>query len=784
MFCLLSFSGSDAKGGGAVMRRVLVWNVIWFLLGIAAAVFLSADWIAVFLAMLLAVLVKGLAGREKHFLLLLCMCLSFLAGAMETELVSIRQNLFLKRYEEQYVYLYGKVTEEPDAVENKTTLTVTCRYLELDGVRYGGGETVLVSVDHPKQTWHYGDVVSAEGLIYAPRDQMNEKGFSYAAYLRTKGIAALMYCEDESVKFYHNEAGLPWKAKNFVLRQIDRFIPGEAGAVLKGITLGDKSDFTPEMKTMFSRAGISHIVVVSGMHMSILMLFVMYVCKRCGLKKRTRAVAAAVVVFCFMCMVGFTPSVLRAGITCIMAMLALLLRRKKDFLTTMAVAAAAVVLLNPYSLFNISFQLSFAATIGIVYLAEPVKKAVAFLPDAIAEIVAMSIAANIATLPITVWYFSDVSLVAVLSNVIVVPFVNVLFIGTFLLAVIGGIFPPFGYFPGYVLGEVTRWVLLAVEKTAAWKLATVTVPQPAMILNLYYYAAVYALWSLTEHRYEKAMKVLLCCVAAMTMSFCLVQYWTADAVRIEFINVGQGDSCMVRMPNRHYILIDTGNAGNGSTNNVVDYLKKRGVYTLDCVYISHADADHSGGLEELLNHIRVKKVAVPQLNIRSTDMEKLVQNVIRHGVKVELVSAGDSYGVEDFRIQALWPIPLSGNNNEVNDNNLSMVLRLCYRDNAALFMGDMGEYAEEMLVHTKADLHCDILKVAHHGSKTGTSEALLEKAQPRYSIISVGTNAYGHPAEEVLERLEKCGSTVIRTDESGNIIFGLNRIGRLVRKNG
>lgn len=766
------------------MRRVLVWNVIWFLLGIVAAVWISAGWIAVFLAMLLVVLVKGLAGREKHFLLLLCMCLSFLAGAMETELFSIRQSLFLKQYEEQYVYLYGKITDEPNVEEDKTTLTVTCRYVESDGKRQDRRETVLVSVERPKQAWHYGDVVSAEGIVYCPRGRMNDKGFSYEGYLRTKGIAALMYCEEDVIKVYHNEAGLPWKAKNFVLRQIDRFIPGEAGAVLKGITLGDKSDFTPEMKTMFARAGISHIVVVSGMHMSILMLFVMYVCKRCGMKKRTRAIAASVVIFCFMCMVGFTPSVLRAGITCIMAMLALLLRRKKDFLTTMAVAAAVVVLLNPYSLFNISFQLSFAATIGIVYLAEPVKKAVGFLPDMIAEIVAMSIAANITTLPITVWYFGDVSLVAVLANVIAVPFVNILFIGTFLLALVGGIFPPLGYFPGYVLGEVTRWVLLAVKKIASWKFAAVTIPQPSMLLNLYYYVAVYAVWMLTEHRHEKAMKVLLCCTAAMAMSFCVVQYWTADAVRIEFINVGQGDSCMVRMPNRHYILIDVGSEGNGNTNNVVDYLKKRGIYTLDCVYISHADRDHSGGLEEVLNHVRVKKVAVPQLNIRSTDMEKLVQNVIRHGVKVELVSAGDSYHAEELQIQALWPIPLSGNSNEANDNNLSMVLRLCYGENVALFMGDLGEYAEEMLLHTDADLRCDILKVAHHGSKTGTSEKLLEKTKPRYSVISVGTNSYGHPAEEVLERLEKCGSVVIRTDESGNIIFGLNRAGRLVRKNG
>ncbi len=760
------------------MRRVLLWNVLLFLLGILAAVYISADWLICFFWISLVVLVKGLFGRERHFLLLLCMCLSFLAGGLGVEWISVRQTEFLEQYQDNYVYIYGKVVNDPDVNEDNTKLTVKCSYVELDGEKYGTGEKVLVSVSDGEKQWRYGDIVSVEGVVYQPIGQMNDKGFSYASYLRAHGVAATMYCEEEQVRVYRNEAGWPWKIKNFVLGKIDQFVPGDAGALLKGITLGDKSSFTPEMKTMFARAGISHIVVVSGMHMSILMLFVMYVCKRLRLKKWARAIAATVVVFFFMCMVGFTPSVLRAGITCIVAMLAILLRRKKDFLTTMAVAAAAVTLLNPYSLFDVSFQLSFAATLGIVYLANPIKKLIDFLPDMLAEIIAMSVAANIATLPIVVWYFSDVSVIAVLTNVIVVPFVNILFIGTFFMAALGGIFPPIGNVLGFLLGTLANMILYLVEQLAALPYATISLPQPPMIVNVYYYAIVFAIWMLTERRRVTEMKLLLCCTIALMVSFCLVQYWTADTVRLEFINVGQGDSCMVRMPNRHYILIDTGEKGNGSTNNVVDYLKKRGIYTLDCIYISHADSDHSGGLEEVLNSVKVKKVAVPQMNIRSEDMEELIQMVTQKGVPVEMVSAGDYYQVENMEIRALWPVPVSGSN-LATDNNLSMVLKISYQGNVALFMGDMGGEAEEMLVHSGTELRCNILKVSHHGSKTATGDAMLDVAAPQYSMISVGKNSYGHPDPDVMSRLENHKSEILRTDILGNIVFSLNRSGRL-----
>lgn len=761
------------------MRRALLWNVILFLLGILASVYLAADFLTLFAMLLLVVLVKGLLGRERRFILLLCMCLSFLVGGLEVEWQSVRKMEFLKLYQENYVYIYGKIVNEPDIGTDHTKLTVKCSYVELEGKKHQTREKVLVSVEAGEKQWRYGDVLSVEGIISRPLGQMNEKGFSYESYLRAHGIAATMYCEEEQIRVYQNEAGLPWKVKTFVLGQIDRFVPGDAGALLKGIALGDKSSFTPEMKDIFARAGISHIVVVSGMHMSILMLFVMYVCKRFGLKKRARGVAAAAVVVFFMCMVGFTPSVLRAGITCIIAMLAILLRRKKDFLTTMATAAAVVAIINPYSLFDVSFQLSFAATLGIVYLANPIKKLIDFLPDMLAEIIAMSVAANIATLPIIVWFFSDVSTISVVTNVLVVPLLNILFIGTFFMAALGGIFPPLGSLMGYFLGGMAKMILYIAERLAALPYATVALPRPPMMFNVYYYAALYAVWMLTERRRVQEMKLLLCCTAALALSLCVLQYWTAETVRMEFINVGQGDSCMVRLPNRHHILIDTGEKGNGTTNNVVDYLKKRGIYTLDCIYISHADSDHSGGLEEILGSIKVKKIAVPQLNIRSKDMEELIQMAIRQGVPVELVSAGDSYKVEDMEIKALWPVPISGNSNVANDNNLSMVLQITYQENTALFMGDLEEEAEEMLVHTEAVPVCDILKVAHHGSKTGTGNTLLDKTNPQYSVVSVGKNSYGHPASEVLERLKNHGSEILRTDVLGNIVFRFNRSGQM-----
>ncbi len=392
---------------------------------------------------------------------------------------------------------------------------------------------------------------------------------------------------------------------------------------------------------------------------------------------------------------------------------------------------------------------------------------------------AMSVAANIATLPVVVWYFSDVSLVAVLSNILVVPFVNFLFIGSFFLALAGSIFPPVAIALGFLMGTLSNMILAAVRQIASFSYATIALPRPHTMVMVYYYLAVYSLWMLSQRKKVLEMKVLLSCVCFLAVSFCVIQYWNTDALRLEFINVGQGDSCMVRLPNRRHILIDTGEKGTGTTNNVVDYLKKRGIYTLDCVFISHADSDHSGGLAEVLDNIHVKKVALPELNIRSGDMEKLIQMIQQYQIPIDFVSAGDSYQIEELEIKALWPIALSGSSSLVTDNNLSMVLRMTYQDITAMFMGDLGGEAEEMLVHSGTPLLCTILKVSHHGSSTGTGEAFLNAAWPKYSVISVGENNYGHPDSEVVGRLESHGSQILRTDVLGNIVFHIDRKGEL-----
>lgn len=241
----------------------------------------------------------------------------------------------------------------------------------------------------------------------------------------------------------------------------------------------------------------------------------------------------------------------------------------------------------------------------------------------------------------------------------------------------------------------------------------------------------------------------------------------SDKLRVSYIDVGQGDSILIQIPNGKNVLIDAGDNDQGEK--VVSYLNKQGVKRLDVAIWTHPHADHIGGADTVTRAFEIGQVVMPKQTSTTESYRSLIKAISQKGLKITEAKAGVILDLGP-EVKAELLAPNSGSYEEVN--NYSAVLRLTYGNTTFLFTGDAQSESEKEMIKTGQDLKADVLKIGHHGSLTSTTSAFLNKVQPKYAVISVGKdNDYGHPAESIVTRLNKAGVNVYRTDESGTLVF-------------
>ncbi|MBQ7344512.1 MAG: DNA internalization-related competence protein ComEC/Rec2 [Oscillospiraceae bacterium] len=653
---------------------------------------------------------------------------------------------------------YSYETDYGQAVEGKLTLEGK----EYPALIYLNGQEALSP----------GDEIRGSFRLRLTRDGAQE-----ATYHRGNGIIFLAYQKSETA-VTEKETDL-WRHLPAVLRRtlterIDAFFPEDTAFFAKALLLGDRSGVDYETNTAFKLSGISHVIAVSGLHVSILFSLVYLFTLR---RRISTALIGIPVMILFAAVAGFTPSITRACIMQILMMVALLFNREYDPPTALSFSALVMLVVDPLVCTSVSFQLSVGCMAGIFLFSERIKgwiDGATFWKDWkgkqfrvrirswLSSGISVTVSAMFFTTPLVAYYFGAVSIVGIVTNLLTLWVISSIFYGIMLVCLVSFFWGWAATAIAWIISWPIRYVLVVSKLLAGIPLSAVYTSSIYIVLWL---VLCYGLLMIFLISKDRQPHVLICC-GVLGLCVALGLSWMEplmDRCRITVLDVGQGQCVLLQADGRSYLVDCGGDSDTASADLAAETLLSQGITHLDGVIVTHYDRDHAGGVAYLLSRVPADTVYLPD----AVDDSEILDQLLPYCGGAEIFIRRDltlSWADNELTVYA----PLSSTSS--NESGLSVLFRA--EDHDILITGDMDALGEKLLVYQKQIPQVSVLVAGHHGSKSSTSEALLEATRPEYVFISVGEdNHYGHPNEVVLERLEAFGCTVYRTDENGTIIF-------------
>ncbi len=621
-----------------------------------------------------------------------------------------------------------------------------------------------------------GAVVDLSGTTACFDTPKNEGAVDLRAYYAASNI--VFYLKDAKLK-HLQKAGFSLTACFRKLREalsarVDAFALPE-GAILKAILFGDKTGLGPAEKKIYQEGGISHVMAISGLHISVLAAVCTLLMKLCGCGKKAILLGNTLFLFAFALFCGWTPSVARSVFMYGAAALAALSGRKNDLPTTLSASFVAYACLYPAAVRQASMLLSYGAVTAIwLYLqltrrlrGASAKQAGRLRWLCFSRLLApfsLGLFLNLLLLPVTLYFFYSCSLLSVFVNLYVIAMMTPLFVLGLAALAVSFFYPPLAgllfRICGLILESFSQTASFAAYRLGGFRIAG----KPHWFLVIGFYlvlAAVLFFLPVIKRKYLLLLPVVL--------SVFLLFFHPAKN-RLTMLYVGQGECSIMESKSGKVLMFDCGSSDEDALfqYTVEPYLKSRGIGRVDCVFLSHSDADHINGIEQYLEEenrsIRIGTIVItPQMAQEEKICKEFLPKAQKAGIPVQQMRAGDSLLLKDIKIRCLFP-DSGWKSTDVNAG--SMILSVAAGGLRFLFTGDATAEAEAKIPRAAAD----VLKVAHHGSKTSTSAALLAQLHPKAALISCGIdNAYGHPHREVLERLKAAGTQAFVTAGCGQI---------------
>jgi len=645
-------------------------------------------------------------------------------------------------------------------------------------VTLGEGSTkVQVYADADALDFRPGDKVYGR-LRLSPSDFLRGESVDY---YQAKGIFLIGYVQ-EGLTLLDRPSSPPvtaWPqyAAKALKDAVRRSVPADVSGFIAALLTGDKSDLPTGLSSAFRRSGISHVVAVSGLHISFLAgLLALFL----GRRGKAATAATLLVIFFFAALAGNSPSALRSAFMWGILSIAPLVDREDDKPTTLSAVLIVLLIQCPYAAASVSLQLSFAAVAGIYLITGPLcarwmkaipkwrgplgklaRKVLSFC----AATVSVTLGALLFTTPLAAIHFHSVSLMGPVTNLLTLWAVSGAFLVGLVTALVGVWLPGLANILGWVTAWPARWVVLVAKAISRLPFAALSLLSGYMVLWFLVAYGVVLLWVFSKPRPRPVIPI-----AALVFTLCpalIVNAWPArtGALTVAALDVGQGASTLFYSQG-HAVLVDCGgNSFDDPGDVAADYLQSLGSSHLDALVLTHYHADHANGVPELLERLDVSLLIAPDIEPDDPLRQEIVSLAEEHGCEVDLLAGDSTISFGGASLSLFEPLGDGGS----NESGLSV---LCTAgDFDVLVTGDMNDVVERRLVKYKALPDIELLAVGHHGSKTSTSEELLLAATPETAVISSGYNSYGHPAPETLERLGAAGCDIYLTKDMGTVTF-------------
>jgi competence protein ComEC len=773
--------------------------VILFAAGIILAAWISLSPICLFILTVILVIISAILlwiDRWKIIAEISLQCAVILLGIF---LQTLQRSNFSSReldprINDEPMILFGAIDSEPAQQERRMSCVVRADSIIRQGKIERDSRRVMIMLrfekkDRYKEEIEFGKKIEMHGTLEPFPFQRNPGEFDYGKYLALNDIQGIVTVKGlDNVQVGKEVDGNSFQVWTYSVQKalyhvIDRLHSPRHASFLKGIIFGYRADIPADVKQSFMDTGTIHILAVSGSNVAFVAFIFFSILGFFRLPRKAVGGVAILGLIAYMLLTGSSASVVRATIMAIVLLCGTLFERKADIYNSISVAALILLFWNTNTLFDVGFQLSFAAVISIVYFYPRLESLIKKIPDrfeeikavdAVLKLFAVSLAAQLGTVPFTAYYFGRVSIISLVANIPVVPISG---LNTFIGAAEIMFYPISPWIARLyaVVNNFLVWFLLGfVKQAASVPFAYLEAWHFSAVFVIGYYILVIGIFNLNLPRVRAWLLIIVLTLSNYVL-YSNIWFLTHPKCITTVIDVGQGDAILIEFPNGKRILIDAGPLSqkfDAGERTVVPFLKRNGISKLDYFLITHSHSDHIGGAGSVLKLLRVDTFMMASLATGNHQVKEVLEIAEARHSGIKIVRAGNQIQIDsNTRVYVLYPD--SNHIAEKNLNNSSVVLKIVYGNSSIMLVGDAEVVTEKrMMPRYGAFLSSDILKVGHHGSITSTSEEFLKLVRPQTTLISVGNhNKFRHPSPFTIWLLKANSIDIKRTDKLGAIVL-------------
>ena len=677
------------------------------------------------------------------------------------------------------VYLKGRVIVEPSSNSiNKTKFEFKVySYKFNDNWKPIKAKTIVNIFDKEKKFKKIliGDILEVKGFVKLPFEATNPGQFDYKNYLQNQGVFTITNVKYNDFNIIEHPKGGKWlliqslnKIKNKIILENSKYIKSPKLEVLEGMVFGDFAVPAPdEIKKEFMKSGLLHLLAASGMNVSFIFGAWFFIASKLRISYRPKMITGAILVVFYSLLTGLPPSVMRAAVMAEFLILAKLLDRKADTLIILVFVCALMLLINPLLLANISFQLSFITTFGILLCVTPLLEKLNPIPEVVSGVVVVPLVAQIWASPIQIFHFNNFSTYSLLANILVVPFVGII---TF-LGFTGSIFsfvPMIGGNLCWLFDKISEpfidIILFISRYVSNLPHALYYLAKPDVFTIIIFYGFIIAFLFVIKSNFSSKKLNVVSLILFLSLLIFVFKDNFDRKLEFVFFDVGQGDAILVHTPNNKNILVDTGPNGKyiPAKTSIVPYLRDRGIIKLDAIVLTHPNSDHIGGTLEILDNIKVNEILHNGLMENSKTCLKIKNYFRKNHIKNRILYDGENINLDkDVKIKVIRSYKKYKN----NENEDCIILYIFYKDFSSILMADSeADSLYDIEKYVKKPVN--IIKIGHHGSHNSLDYNFLDYLKPQLAVISVGKKGYmyGHPNGQILEELKEFNVKTFRTD--------------------